>query len=84
MLGKPKYKPGQQVIFELPYDNGFQSYVGEIYIVDPWGTWDDSSDVSYDILGIPLDRVSDQSSNSMILFKHVQEKFVKSKDDFKV
>ena len=58
MLGKPKSKRGQFVRFE------FQAEImeGTIEIVDTYGTWEDPSDVSYDILG-----------TNDCLYKHIRE-----------
>lgn len=59
MVGKPKYKIGDDVSFTLENDNK----KGEIYIVDKYGTFEDDSDVSYDIFV--------KSDN--VLYKHVKE-----------
>ena len=53
MKGKPKYKIGDKVIISISgffhtLNNG--EHVGEVYIVDPYGTYDDPSDVSYDVM----------------------------------
>lgn len=59
MVGKPKYKIGDNVSFTL--ENEIKQ--GEIYIVDKYGTFEDNSDVSYDIFV--------KSDN--VLYKHVKE-----------
>ncbi len=59
MVGKPKYKIGDNVSFTL--ENEIKQ--GEIYIVDKYGTFEDDSDVSYDIFV--------KSDN--VLYKHVKE-----------
>ena len=46
MLGNPKYKYGEEVLFDI---DG-RSLKGRIYIVDAYGTFFDKSDVSYDIM----------------------------------
>lgn len=62
MLGKPKYKENQLVSFTL----GDEVKEGLIYIVDSYGTFEDKSDVSYDIY------VGDEN----VLYKHINEKYV--------
>lgn len=59
MVGNPKYKIGDNVSFTL--ENEIKQ--GEIYIVDKYGTFEDDSDVSYDIFV--------KSDN--VLYKHVKE-----------
>lgn len=68
MKGKPKFKHGDTVIFTFVGD---EQKVGTIYIVDKYGTWDDPSDVSYDIMG--------ELDGQKTLFKHITEKLVISK-----
>lgn len=63
MLGKPKYKEGDTVTFLW---EGVTK-TGGILIVDPWGTFHDPSDVSYDIV------VEDEN----MLYKHINERYVK-------
>ena len=46
MLGKPKYKVGTTVKFIFRN----QLKTGVIWIVDKYGTWDYTEDVSYDIM----------------------------------
>lgn len=60
MKGNPKYKLGQIVKFNIDDI----SKEGTIYIVDPYGTFEDSSDVSYDILA------------DNCLYKHIREDFI--------
>lgn len=68
MLGKPKYKIGDKVRFEIT-DNGEKIYKeGLVYIIDRMGTFVDNSDVCYDIM------VEEENC----LYKHVNEKFVES------
>ena len=67
MLGKPKYKENQLVSFVL----GEEVKEGLIYIVDRYGTFEDKSDVSYDILV--------KSENC--LYKHVTERLVEKGDE---
>lgn len=60
MLGKPKYNIGDTVSFLI--DN--KAVNGEVAIIDKYGTFEDDSDVSYDIY----------SKEENILYKHINEK----------
>lgn len=62
MLGKPKYKEGTTVKFT--FRNELKK--GVIWIVDKYGTWNYTEDVSYDIMV--------ESENC--LYKHIPEKYV--------
>lgn len=66
MRGKPKFKLGDKVQFDYNFNNENKVKEGEIWVVDEYGTFDDPSDVSYDIFV--------KSENC--LYKHFQEKFV--------
>ena len=68
MIGFPKFNIGDKVHFEFTINNEKYSEDGEIVIVDKYGTWDDDSDVSYDI------KLEDGS-----WLKHINEKFVTSR-----
>ena len=46
MKGQPKFNCKDIVKFKLED----KEYIGEVWIVDKYGTFDDPSDVSYDIL----------------------------------
>lgn len=71
MLGNPKYMLGEEVAFNIMSSGGADCvYIGSIAIVDRYGTFEDNSDVSYDIL------VKDTPDGNGILFKHVNEKSV--------
>lgn len=59
MVGKPKYKIGDNVSFTLEKE----IKQGKIYVVDKYGTFEDDSDASYDIFV--------KSDN--VLYKHVKE-----------
>ena len=65
MKGFPKFKVGDKVHFEFIINNKKYSEDGEIVVVDKYGTWFDSSDVSYDI------KLEDGS-----WWKHISEKYV--------
>lgn len=62
MKGHPKYQYGNLVKFEL---NG-EIKEGTVYIIDKYGTFEDDSDVSYDIL----------VGNENCLYKHINEKYI--------
>ena len=67
MIGHPKYNYGDKVKFTL--DN--ITYSGTIYIIDRFGTFEDNSDVSYDIM------VEDWGpKHEECLFKHITESLV--------
>jgi hypothetical protein len=63
MLGKPKYKLDDLVSFE--FDG--EKKIGQVFVVDKFGTFDYTEDVSYDIMV--------ESEN--MLYKHIPEKMVK-------
>lgn len=63
MIGKPKFKLNQKVSFNF-CDTEKK---GVVYVVDSYGTFEDKSDVSYDIL------VEEEN----MLYKHINEKYVK-------
>lgn len=63
MKGHPKYQYGNLVKFEL--DGEIKE--GIVYIIDKYGTFEDDSDVSYDIL----------VGNENCLYKHINEKYIK-------
>lgn len=77
MIGKPKFKRGDKVKFVLED----KEYVGEIWIIDKYGTFEDDSDVSYDIMVKDAFKEDDNfyrpNENNDCLFKHITEKLVK-------
>lgn len=64
MIGKPKYKIGDKVSFKLEDT----TYTGYVHIVDAYGTFDNSSDVSYDIM---VENWGPKKEKC--LFKHINE-----------
>ena len=60
MRGKPKFKEGEKVAFTF---GNIATKEGIVYIVDKYGTFDNPTDVSYDILV--------ESENT--LYKHITE-----------
>lgn len=69
MIGKPKFEYGQKVRFTISDQNGNSiKKIGTIEIIDRYGTFFDTSDVSYDIL------VEDENC----LYKHITERIVEA------
>ena len=58
MLGKPKYKKGDTLLFRL----GNKFHKGSVFVVDEWGTFGQNLQVSYDL-----------QSEENILYKHIRE-----------
>ena len=65
MKGFPKYKIGDKIHFEFTIEDKKYSEDGEVVVVDKYGTFEDDSDVSYDI------RLKDGS-----WWKHISEKYI--------
>lgn len=73
MLGKPKYALGEEVAFNIINRNGVDcTYIGTVQIIDRYGTFEDNTDVCYDILV----ENGENGERGRILFKHVNEKSV--------
>ena len=75
MRGNPKYKRGQMVRFTFwsaRYPHPV-TQVGRVDIIDAFGTFDDPSDVSYDIL------VENEEENC--LYKHITEALVQAAEE---
>lgn len=69
MIGKPKFEYGQMVRFTISDQDGNSiEKIGTIEIIDRYGTFFDTSDVSYDIL------VEDENC----LYKHITERIVEA------
>lgn len=66
MKGKPKYKIGDNVLFTF----NDEKLSGTVFIVDAYGTFEDPTDVSYDIM------VEDDNAHNKCLYKHINEKSV--------
>ena len=62
-VGMPKYKYGDVVRFNFDTGKGKIEHYGKIEIIDPYGTFEQSNEVSYDIRGF----------DEKALFKHVVE-----------
>ena len=67
MIGRPKYKIGEEVSFKL----NEKIYTGKVYIVDPRGTFEDNSDVSYDIMVNGFSKKGEEC-----LVKHINERLI--------
>lgn len=65
MKGFSKFKIGDKVHFEFTIEDKKYSEDGEVVVVDKYGTFEDDSDVSYDI------RLKDGS-----WWKHISEKYI--------
>lgn len=78
MIGKPKFKHGDKVKFVLED----KEYIGEIWIIDKFGTFEDDSDVSYDIMVKDAFKEGDDfyrhNENNDCLFKHISEREVEA------
>lgn len=73
MIGNPKYTIGDEVTFRIMNRKGVEcDFTGIVVIVDRYGTFEDNSDVSYDIL------VKNTDGND-ILYKHVNENSIITK-----
>lgn len=76
MIGKPKYNCKDMVKFKLED----KEHIGEVWIIDKYGTWDDPSDVSYDILVEDAFKEGDEhykpGKDNSCLFKHITENLI--------
>ena len=73
MIGKPKYKIDDVISFRLKDDEDKEyTLIGNVYIVDKYGTFFDNSDVSYDIMV----ESGDYPISYPCLFKHINENLV--------
>ena len=72
VVGSPKYKRGDNIVFGFIGAEGkVQEMVGAVYIVDAYGTFEQSEEPSYDIM------VEDyMDSGEPCLVKHVRESSV--------
>lgn len=60
MIGHPRYKYGDVVKFKI----NDKEFTGFIYVIDYYGTFEDHSEVSYDIM------------TQNCLYKHIRENFI--------
>ena len=64
MKGHPKFNYNDEVKFNL--DGEIKK--GIVYVIDKYGTFEDDSDVSYDVLV--------ENENGKCLYKHINENFL--------
>lgn len=83
MKGKPRYKHGDKVIIEFPKSDTLNAgeHLGTIEIIDEYGTFENPSDVSYDILINDYRHPSNPDKVTQCLCKHWTEKTVKPYKD---
>lgn len=74
MIGKPKYKYGDDVQFNLTHEGTTFTLTGKVEIIDAYGTFEDNSDVSYDIF---VEECPTDIIKGPCLFKHIKETNVK-------
>ena len=68
MLGFPKYKRDDMVTFKFRRNGQDIVITGKVFIIDPFGTFDQTAEVSYDVIAPdPWNR------GEICLFKHVPE-----------
>lgn len=70
MIGKPKYNSCDKVMFKIKEDGEWIFLNGEIYIVDAYGTWEQSEEPSYDIM------VEGSPMGVPCLYKHIRESLI--------
>lgn len=75
-MNKPKYNYKDKVKFNLLYNNKEYTIIGEIYIIDKYGTVEQNEEPSYDIY---VDNFTD--TNEPCLVKHVRESAIIEKVD---
>lgn len=65
MVGRPKFNYGEKVSFEI---DG-KTYVGEVAIIDAWGTFFITDEVCYDVMveGVGLFKHLRQTSLTKVL-----------------
>lgn len=73
MLGNPKFNYGDKVKFKyIPYQKTEEvEVIGEIYIIDAYGTFEQNKEVSYDVMFTDDDGYK-------CLFKHLVESRLES------
>lgn len=71
MLGMPKYKKDDLVTFKFSRRDQEIVLTGKIYIIDPFGTFFQDEEASYDIMA-----PDPWNGGEMCLFKHVPESYI--------
>lgn len=72
MRGHPQFHKEQPVWFNLDGKH----YTGSVFVVDNYGTFEDPSDVSYDILVDNWSHPDTPDKIEQCVFKHITEKLV--------
>lgn len=67
-MNKSKYNYKDKVKFNLLYNNKEYTIIGEIYIIDKYGTFEQNEEPSYDIY---VDNFT--NTNKPCLVKHIRE-----------
>lgn len=73
MLGKPKFNIDDIVTFNIYENDNEFTLIGEIYIIDAYGTFYQNDEVSYDIMV----KEGNYPIEYPCLFKHIRESAVK-------
>lgn len=81
ILGKPKYEMYQPVKFLVMEEKIIEEKVGVIAIRDPFGTYLNPDEPSYDIFAKWQQDKEDPKSTTVCLFKHIPESAVKAISD---
>lgn len=71
MKGNPLYQEGDVVRFRI----ADRTVIGTIFVVDKYGTWEDASDVSYDIMVTSENTFYKHIPECLILSKMSDEKY---------
>lgn len=71
MIGKPKYKKDDVVTFKFSRSGQDIVITGKVFIIDPFGTFEQDEEVSYDIMA-----PDPRNGGEMCLFKHVPESYI--------
>ncbi len=74
MLGNPKFKREDLVVFTAVIDGKEQELKGAIHVVDANGTAEQQEEPSYDIHAL--------YEGEIVLFKHIRESLVRIREDF--
>ena len=72
MIGHPKYDYNDLVSFSILIDGKEREFVGSVEIIDAWGTFEQNTEVSYDIF------VDNAFNGDPCLFKHILESHLRS------
>lgn len=73
ILGKPRFKREDLVSFTVEINHETKTLNGDIYVVDPMGTLEQSEEPSYDIEAF--------YDGEILLFKHIRESLVTERNE---